>query len=719
MARSGQTRRTLLLIAAMTAVLASATPAATGVSPDAPAAVIAVVSSRADLVSGGQALVSVDWPPGASPATVHMLLGDRDVTQRFAVRPDGTYAGLLTGLARGANTLTARAPGLRDAALTITNHPRGGPLFAGAQIQPWVCQAGAVDAQCNAPTVYGFDYMDARSGSLQPYDRNNPPAASAVAPTTTDQGVTVPFIVRTETGYLDRDQYKIAVLYDPERPWAPWAPQSQWNHKVLITHGASCGVDHGAGAAPSVTGDTMGLGSSPTLALSHGFAVMSTAPDNAGHNCNIVTEAESLIMAKEHLVETYGRIRYTIGTGCSGGSLVQQQVANAYPGIYQGILPQCSFPDAWSTSQQLEDYALLRRYLEDPSKWGPGVVWTPKDIAAIEGHPDHANSIELSTLYAPLGDPSAPCVGVTAAQRYNARTNPKGVRCSLQDFMVNVFGKRKEDGFAGSPYDNVGVQYGLNALMSGQLTPAQFVDVNTRIGSHNINYQWRTGREPADRPALANAYRSGAFNETNNMDQVAIIDLRGPDPGAFHDAYRAFTVRARLDREQGHHANHVIWEGFAPIQGDAKYTEQGLLAMDRWLTAVEADHRDVPFAQKIVEDKPADIHDQCSNGVGQTIPSQEACQLVVQIYTTPRVVAGEPLTTDTMKCQLKRLVRSDYYPVEFTDSQWGALTAHFPTGVCDFSKPGVDQQPTVPWQTYEDGPGLGRPIGSPPRQSNG
>ena len=109
-------------------------------------------------------------------------------------------------------------------------------------------------------------------------------------------------------------------------------------------------------------------------------------------------------------------------------------------------------------------------------------------------------SIELSTLYAPLGDPSASCVGVTAAQRYNAQTNPKGVRCSLQDFMVNVFGKRKEDGFAGSPYDNVGVLYGLNALMSGQLTSAQFVDVNTRIGSHNINYQWRTGREPADRP---------------------------------------------------------------------------------------------------------------------------------------------------------------------------------------------------------------------------
>jgi len=138
-------------------------------------------------------------------------------------------------------------------------------------------------------------------------------------------------------------------------PWAPWAPQRGWNHKLLITHGASCGIDHQSGSAPGVVNDP---------ALSRGFAVMSTALDNAGHNCSLATEAESLVMAKEHLVEAYGTIRYTIGTGCSGGSLVQQQVANAYPGVYQGILPQCSFPDAWSTGQQLAGYHLTRRYFE-------------------------------------------------------------------------------------------------------------------------------------------------------------------------------------------------------------------------------------------------------------------------------------------------------------------------------------------------------------------
>src|SRR6185295_3940073 len=133
----------------------------------------------------------------------------------------------------------------------------------------------------------------------------------------------------------------------------------------------------------------------------------------------------------------------TIGTGCSGGSLTQQQVANAYPGIYQGILPQCSFPDAWSTGQQLVDYHLDRLYLEDPSKWAPGVVWTPLQIAEVEGHPNHVNSIVLDSLYwTALGDPTSGCAGVDAQDVYDADTNPDGVRCTLADYMINVLGPR-------------------------------------------------------------------------------------------------------------------------------------------------------------------------------------------------------------------------------------------------------------------------------------
>ena len=37
-------------------------------------------------------------------------------------------------------------------------------------------------------------------------------------------------------------------------------------------------------------------------------------------------------------------------------------------------------------------------------------------------------------------------------------------------------------GFAGLPVDNVGVQYGLAALRAGTISPAQFVDLNAKLG---------------------------------------------------------------------------------------------------------------------------------------------------------------------------------------------------------------------------------------------
>ncbi|MFA5890808.1 MAG: DUF6351 family protein [Actinomycetota bacterium] len=677
---------------------------------------IEVISNRADLISAGDALVAIALPEGVESTNVRVDLNGADVTNDFAVRANGRFAARLSDLAIGDNEVTATLPDGSGARLVITNHPNGGPIFSGPQVMPWVCQAGAVDVQCNAPETYEFFYMPSgvggvsggtagySAGGFQSYDKDNPPSPDQIAQTTTDQGVTVPYIVRVETGYQNRDQYAIAVLYNPAGDWQPWEPQSQWNHKVLIPHGASCGIDHKTGTAPDVLDDA---------ALSRGFAVMSTALNNAGHNCNVVTQAESMVMAKERIVEQYGEIRYTIGTGCSGGSLAQQQVANAYPGIYQGILPQCSFPDAWSTGQQLVDYHLIRAYVEHPDRWSPGVVWTPAEIAAIEGHPNHVNSIILDSLYfTALGDPTNPCAGVTDAERYDPETNPGGVRCTLADYTINILGARGSDGFAGRPLDNVGIQYGLDALKKGLISQAQFVDLNARIGGADIDAVWVPERVAADRPALANAYRSGGINEANNLNQVAIIDLRGPDPGAFHDAYRAFAVRARLEREHGTYANQVIWEGTVPLLGDVQYTTQGLVAMDRWLAAVEQDTSGLSLAEKIIKDKPADIHDQCSTGLGQKA-TDETCPLIVQLYTTPRMVAGEGISTDQNKCQLKPHRRSDYLPVEFTQAQWTQLETAFPTGVCDWSKPGVDQQDTIPWMTYNDVVG-GAPLGDTP-----
>jgi hypothetical protein len=70
----------------------------------------------------------------------------------------------------------------------------------------------------------------------------------------------------------------------------------------------------------------------------------------------------------------------------------------------------------------------------------------------------------------------------------------------------------------------------------------------------------------------------------------------------------------------------------------------------------------------------------------------------------PATVAGESIATDIKRCQLKPLRQADYYPITFTPAQWAALRRTFPTGVCD-CRPGVDQQPTVPWLSYQTGNG--------------
>ena len=697
----GTPLRNLLVLSLAVVAVVAGLPAASGAGA-AGRTTIRVLSNRADLVSGGDALVEVVPPEGVDPGGVRVSVDGRDVTDAFAVRGDGRFYGLVTGLRVGRNVLTARLRDGSGARLAVTNHPSSGPVFSGPHIAPWTCAAGAEDADCTRAATYTFQYKST-GGQFLPYDEASPPRD--VATTTTEEGVEVPYIVRVETGVVARDEYRIAVLFDPSKPWEPGQAPEGFSGKVLVTHGASCNTEYQQAAAPDVMNDT---------ALSRGFAVMSHALNNAGHNCNVITQAESMVMTKERLIEQYGPVRYTMGIGGSGGALAQNLVANAYPGFYQGIITAAAFPDSWSGRMLYEDYSLLRRYFENPTRWQPGVAWTPVDIANLWGHPNYVNSITYNTAISPILDPSRSCVGVATADVYDAATNPDGVRCSLQDYMVNVFGRRPQDGFARRPWDNTGVQYGLQALLAGDLTTDQFVDVNAKVGGRDIDYEPQAARAEADPPALGTAFRSGAVNTASNLDQVAIIDLRGPDPGAFHDVYRTYALRARLEREHGHANNMALWRGPVPLAGDASFMTDAIIAMDEWLSAIEHDSSRRPLPEKIVLNRPASAADRCVEGAGMGgSPGQGFCNTAVDSYSTARIQAGMPFTDDVIKCQLKPLRQSDYYPVRFTDAQWQTLQQTFPQGVCDYSKPAVDMQPTVGWLTYAGGPG-GRPLGPPP-----
>ena len=694
---------------------ANAAPAGNAAAPT-----IKVLSNREDLISGDDALVEILLPAGSDLSQLRIEREGRDIRSLFALRPNGRIMGLVDGLAIGTNTLRASMPS-GSSSLTITNHPNGGPIFAGPQKLPWPCPAGATDAQCNRPVSYAFQYKSSNpaectraagtptASCFLPYDPKNPPAS--VPTTTTDQGKTVPYIVRVETGVQDRGQYQFAVLFDPAKEWAPWAPQAGWNGKIVNFGGSGCGMHHGESGAPGEMMDD--------TALSRGYLTWSTALSHNTLNCNLVVQGESLMMAKERIVEQYGPIRFSIGRGSSGGSIKQHQAANAYPGIFDGLLPEASFPDTWSTMQEVSDCGLMLRYWTSPQSWAPGVAWTETQNAAVAGHPSMsvcaswvATFLQTIQPRSAAADPTggSQSCNVSASEAYDPETNPGGVRCALQDYMPSILGFRPEAswnaiekklgrGFANRPLDNVGVQYGLAAFKAGTITTAQFLDLNAKIGSYDLDLDWQPARVVADQTALDIAYRSGLINQATQMT-LPIIDLRLYDPAEIHHTYRSFVMRARLERAHGHHDNQVIW--MTTVRSDA------LAAIDRWLAAIEADTSDTPYAAKVVRNKPADVRDQCTEGV-----PQEACPLLYPSDASPRIVAGQPFADDWVKCQLKPPQASDYAPVRFTDAEWSRLKSLFPAGVCDYSKPAVGQQPSLPWLEYRGGIG-GQPLPAKP-----
>lgn len=693
---------------------------------------IRTLSNRADLISGGNAFVEVVLPSDVDPAKIRVDDDGRDVTSAFAVRSDGRFLGVVTGLAAGENVLRARGPG-GDARITITNHPIGGPVFAGTQVQPWICATEknglgpARDAQCNTPAKFELLYKSSVTSQFATYDPSNPPPDLAY--TTTDQGHRVPYIVRRERGVMDRGIYDVVVLYDQSRPWAPWAPQQGWNGKLLVPFGGDCTPRHSQGAPDATVLNDQ--------ALSRGFAVAASNLNVLGQNCNDVVSAEALMMLKEHIVENYGEVRYTIGNGCSGGSMQQHWIASNYPGLLNGIQPACSYPDIWQTMQEAEDCHLLDRHFDSSPLWA-----VTAQRAAVEGYA--AETVCRSLWDNPTGiaqyaktwldpDNGPGCLGgalgggstsldPNPAWVYDAQTNPTGTRCTLQDYGVAIWGRRPPDawgqveqrigrGFANRPFDNVGVQYGLRALESGEILPEQFVDLNEKVGGLDIDWNWQPHRSQADPAALEIGYRSGRVTYPRAAARVPIIDLRPSSNLEIHTDFHSYAMRQRLIQANGHADNQIIWTG--PISDIAETTVSGkaFLLIDKWLAGIEADASTEPLEVKVLRNKPAEAVDACWIA-GKKVTDMSLCRAAFPYFGDPRIAAGGPLADNILKCRLKPLDRGDY-TVDFTNAQWERLQKAFSTGVCDHREPGIGQQPSVPWMSFADGPG-GMPLAPPP-----
>jgi hypothetical protein len=702
---------------------------ALGLLPAAPAAAaveIRVLSGRPDMVSGGDALIEIGGIGDVTGTAVRVTVNARDVTSAFRAAAAGPLRGHIDGLTPGRNSVDVRADGKLLARLVLTNYPITGPVFSGSHQTPFICQtedAGLgppVDAQCSASTavVYLYRSTSPPTGAGAPavggtstdrlppafrrYDLSGPRPAD-IDRTTTTEGRTVDYIVRRERGTINRAVYDIVFLHVPGEPLPdPWMRTPGWNGRLVYLFNGGCGAGYRQGDGANAL----------IRAVSAGYAVATSSLNILQNTCNDVISAETMMMVKEHFIERFGPPAHTIGTGGSGGAIQQYLITQNYPGLLDGIIPEASYPDVATIAPGIVDCSLLARAFA-----GADVPWTIDQKAAVSGY--HTWTTCTNGFMAPPASFSPDLVRATACPSivptdrvYAPATNRSGVRCSLYDNQATVYGRDATTGFGRRPLDNVGVQYGLAAFNQGIISTEQFLELNARVGGYDADGNLVSARTVADPAALRIAYATGRVNSGGgSLAVVPIIDSREYlDPtGDIHDAFRSFVTRARLLATNGRADNHVILRtprgSSQPGQGAAAAVEV-IRLMDQWLTDVSRDGSTDSMAVKVRRTKPAELADGCVTPQGERIvelvsyTSAGRCNQLYPLHGDPRIAAGAPLTNDILKCRLKAIDPRDYTR-SLTAAQMAQLRAVFPTGVCDYRRPGVGQRRlSASWQRY-------------------
>ena len=769
--------RPLALIAAvlpLTLVAFGAPAAAQGGDERNGGLVLDVLSSRADQVSGGDALLRVRLEANAGD-DLRVARDGVDVTSAFHPDPGGgSFTGLVAGLREGWNTVRAHTEH-GDASIRLRNFPIGGPIFSGPHQYPFLCKTErnglgqplvdnsdhegmrvfATDGSgnktgqvigwsrdCSGRTVIDYLYRTI-GGQFKPLPADGGRPAD-LATTTTMDGRTVDYVVRRERGTVNRFVYAFTMLVpfgeDPARQ-----DDGEWNRRVIYHFDGGVGIGHDQGS----------LSTDATLydpGLSKGYAIIYSTGTRTSTHYNLIVGGETALMTKERFIEEHGVPFYTVGIGGSGGGIQQYVYGQNYgTRVIDAAIPQYSYPDMVTQTIHVGDCELLEYYMDVTDGANPKwKTWSNRRI--LEG----LNASDtVPNPYNGNRPGSTECIagwrGLTPLA-LNPKwsgdndpewqiTDPPGVKDTVKwthwDDARNVYGVGP-DGFARVPWDNVGVQYGLSALRTGAIAPAEFLDLNAKIGtwknsrdmvqegcpfepqtcvnpaqwdpwsSRNMLLSPDGGATPAPRRtgdpiALRNVYASGLV--FSGRIDIPIIDWRHylEDELNMHNTRQSFAERLRMRDYDGDSANQVIWFTDARPSRQFDQTPEALAVMDQWMTNIRSHPR-----LGVAANKPDLAVDRCFDTQGNQIAAgphvwdgildgrpDGACTQRFQIHETSRTVAGGPFEGWTFKCRLQpvntAIDRGLYGPWQPDAAQRQRLEQIFPTGVCDYTKPGVAQ----------------------------
>jgi len=584
-------------------------------------------------------------------------------------------------------------------------------------------------ALCGIETRLDYFYL-ATDGSFRLYDSANPPSD---LDTIEIDGQIYPFLVRVESGTLNRFLYAIAILAPfPEELSSPDTLNNDaWNGKLVYYLRGGVGIGHWQGEAGWHGGVWSAEKPVFKALFEQGYAIAMSSGNETGVHYNMVLADETAWMVKQHFIASYGEPEYTVGVGGSGGGVQQYMFAQNRPGLLDAGIPLYSYPDMITQSIYVGDCNLLEQYFMedvaakgDQSKWA---TWSNRQWVegmnasdtvenSIWGTPGSTECIEAWWFAEPVVLNPVFTIPdyITMLHLYGyPQADISAVKWTHFNDLENVYGTDAR-GFAPSTFDNEGVQYGLGALQRGQLTVPEFLEINSCVGTwtEQEDYvMWDPENDPFDAKNMlrdAEACRNGTpaprrIGEIDGMHSayesghvfhgeadIPLIDLRPylEEELDMHNTRQSFAARQRMLNYDGDASNQVIW--FAATEDD--------LIQNRVMDAFDLIDRYMTTGQA-----PEDFVDQCFDADGNQIAAgnqvwdgilndnpEGPCTQAFPTYTSARMEAGDGPAGDMFKCGLKTLdeALSDgtYEGISFTADQEAFLRLIFPTGVCDYAQ---------------------------------
>ncbi|MGH9119201.1 MAG: DUF6351 family protein [Acidimicrobiales bacterium] len=621
-------------------------------------------------------------------------------------------------------------------------------------------------ANCAAPTRVDHVYRTT-GGQFRWLDDPAGPLPPDIATTTTLDGLTVPFIVRWERGTINRFIYSVAMLAPAAAPEPQNPDESLWNGRLVFSFQGGVAIGHFQGTTST---DAM----IPAALLGGGYSVLWSSGTRTSTHYNLRLGGETALMLKEHFVETHGLPRYTVAVGGSGGAIQQYVYAQNHPGLIDAAIPQYSYSDMVTQTIHVGDCELLEHYFDATDRTNPR--WRDPEVRqAIIGlnasnFPRNLSAGEVAqwnglyALYQAFGyqvmdrDPASPAPALTECRPGWLGLTPltlnptftdvddidklaqgtEGVEWTHWADLVNIYGT-DDTGFARRPWDNVGVQYGLEALRAGVVTPAEFLDLNAEVGgwaasadmvpegfpfegaptpenfdpwsSRNMTTSPDGGVTPAPRTeadpvAIDAAYTSGMVFQ-GDID-IPVIDWRHylEDDLDMHHSHQSFATRERMLNADGEASNQVIWFTDARPAVAFDQTPMAFAVIDEWMANIAANP-----SRRVADNRPAAAVDSCFDTGGNLIAAGDgvwagvldeatpagACTERFPIYSSSRREAGAPLRGGVFKCELqsvsRAIARGVYGPWVPTAAERARLEQVFPDGVCDWTRPDAGRPP--------------------------